>query len=51
VADVAFLEREIRPAVQYAAEPLKTSMARETMPIADALVTAVSAQVARWPAE
>ncbi|HUH08737.1 MAG TPA: site-specific integrase [Egibacteraceae bacterium] len=50
VADVAFLEREIRPAVEYPAEPLKTDMSRTAVPIADALVEAIAGQVERWPA-
>jgi integrase len=49
LGDVNFLRREIHPAVQWPAEPLKTQMARETIPIADALVAQISAQVARWP--
>jgi integrase len=49
--DVNFLRREIHPAVQWPAEPLKTPMAREVIPIADALVAEISAQVARWPDE
>lgn len=36
--DVAFAEREIRPAVQYPAEPLKTEMSRTAIPIPDELV-------------
>ncbi|MEV6651203.1 site-specific integrase [Streptomyces sp. NPDC051219] len=36
--DVAIEEREIRPAVQYPAEPLKTEMSREAIPIPDELV-------------
>ncbi len=31
--------------------PLKTAMSRTTIPIADTLVAALAAQVARWPAE
>jgi integrase len=46
---VAFLEREIRPVVQWPAEPLKTDMRYTPVPVADGLLTAISAQVARWP--
>ena len=42
IEDVHFLRREIHPAVQYPAEPLKTEMSREAIPIADALVTELS---------
>ncbi|MFC7382858.1 site-specific integrase [Sphaerisporangium rhizosphaerae] len=45
IEDVHFLRREIAPAVQYPAEPLKTDMSRETIPIADALVTVLAQQV------
>jgi integrase len=48
---VNFLRREIHPAVQWPADPLKTAMARESIPIADALVTEISAQLARWPGQ
>jgi integrase len=51
VADVAFLHREIRPAVQYPAAPLKTATSRTPVPAADALLAAISAQVAAWPAQ
>ncbi|WP_329313358.1 site-specific integrase [Streptomyces sp. NBC_01278] len=40
-SDVAFDEREIRPAVQYPAVPLKTEMSREAVPIPDELVAAL----------
>jgi integrase len=50
VADVAFLERELRPAVQWPAQPLKTAMSKTVIPVPDALLTAISAQVASWPA-
>ncbi|MFD6939644.1 tyrosine recombinase XerC [Streptomyces goshikiensis] len=40
-SDVAFEEREIRPAVQYPAEPLKTEMSRTAIPIPDELVAAL----------
>jgi integrase len=43
--DVNFLKRDIHPAVQWPADPLKTAMARETIPIADALVAEISGQV------
>lgn len=46
VEDVDLIAREIRPAVQYPAEPLKTEMSRETIPIADALVNLLRQQVA-----
>ncbi|MEV5131670.1 site-specific integrase [Streptomyces sp. NPDC053705] len=39
--DVEFDVREIRPAVQYPAEPLKTEMSQEFIPIPDALVDAL----------
>ncbi|RST13461.1 tyrosine recombinase XerC [Streptomyces sp. WAC05950] len=39
--DVAFDEREIRPAVQYPAVPLKTEMSREAIPVPDELVAAI----------
>ena len=42
IQDVQFLKRELHPAVQYPAEPLKTDMSREVIPIPDALVTALS---------
>ncbi|PSK99752.1 integrase-like protein [Haloactinopolyspora alba] len=51
VADVVFLKREIRPAVQYPAAPLKTAMSKTTIPVSDTLVSALSQQVARWPGE
>lgn len=51
VEDVAFLAREIRPTIQYAAKPLKTDMSATPIPIADALVEAISVQVSRWPSE
>jgi len=44
--DVAFLAREIRPAVQYPAEPLKTEMSKTPLPTADSLMTEISP--ARW---
>jgi integrase len=50
VADVDFPRRELTPAVQWPAQPLKTAMSRTTVPIADTLVAAISAQVGRWPA-
>lgn len=50
VADVNFLRRELTPAVQWPALPLKTAMSRTTVPIADTLVAAISAQVAEYPA-
>ncbi|MFI5803000.1 tyrosine recombinase XerC [Streptomyces sp. NPDC051561] len=37
-ADIAFAEKEIRPAVQYPAEPLKTEMSRTAVPIPDELL-------------
>lgn len=40
-SDIAFDEREIRLAVQYPAEPLKTEMSREAVPIPDELVDAL----------
>lgn len=40
-ADVDFDAREIRPAVQYPALPLKTEMSQEAIPIPDALVAAL----------
>ncbi|MFJ7207473.1 tyrosine recombinase XerC [Streptomyces sp. NPDC098789] len=54
-ADVAFPEREIRPAVQYPAEPLKTDMSREAIPVPDELVAAIprpraGGPVTVWPA-
>lgn len=51
VGDVDFLGRVINPAVQYPAEPLKTAMSQTSIPVADALVAALSAQVARWRSE
>lgn len=50
-ADVNFLRREIKPAVQYPAKLLKTEMSQETIPIPDALVTALSVQVAGHASE
>jgi integrase len=47
--DVAFLHREIRPAVQYPAQPLKTPMSQTAIPVPSALVAHLSAQVAEWP--
>lgn len=47
--DVAFLEREIHPAVQYPAKPLKSDMAATPIPIADTLVETIAVQVERWP--
>jgi integrase len=49
--DVAFLEREIRPALQWPAEPLKTPMRRTPIPVADRLLEAISVHLARWPGE
>ncbi|MFF1413376.1 tyrosine recombinase XerC [Streptomyces sp. NPDC058289] len=46
ISDVHFLQREIKPAVQYPADPLKTEMSQETLPIPDALVKALSQVVA-----
>jgi integrase len=46
-ADVAFLQREIRPTVQYPSEPLKTDMSRTPVPVADTLLTEVSAHLAQ----
>ncbi|MFF6946142.1 tyrosine-type recombinase/integrase [Streptomyces lavendulae] len=46
IQDVRFLEREVKPAVQYPAEPLKTDMSQESIPIPDALVSALSLVVA-----
>jgi hypothetical protein len=37
--------------VQWPAQPLKTAMSRTTVPLAGTLVAAVSAQVARYPAQ
>lgn len=37
--------------VQYPAEPLKTDMSRTPIPVADTLLTELSAQLARWPAD
>jgi hypothetical protein len=39
------------PAVQWPALPLKTTMSRTTIPIADTLVAAILEQVAHYPAE
>lgn len=50
VADVAFLAREIRPAVQWTSEELKTPMRRTAVPVADTLLEVLSQHVARWPA-
>jgi len=47
--DVQWLKREIHPVVLYPAEPLKTDMRRTPVPIADALVTALSGHVAAYP--
>lgn len=49
--DVAFLEREIRPTVQYPAEKLKTKMRATTVPVSDSLIEAMSIQLEKWPAE
>lgn len=49
VEDVAFLELQLRPAVQYPAEPLKTEMSRAAVPLAESVVEALSVQVGRWP--
>jgi integrase len=46
IEDVHFLRREIKPTVQYPAQPLKTGMSQEVIPIPDALVTALSLRVA-----
>lgn len=46
VEDVDLVAREIRPAVQYPAEPLKTEMSQEAIPIADALVSLLRQQMA-----
>jgi integrase len=49
-SDVAFEERELRPAVQYPAEPLKTEMSREAIPIPDELVGLLPKPVEGEPA-
>ncbi|MFF8829121.1 tyrosine recombinase XerC [Streptomyces sp. NPDC015131] len=49
-SDVAFEEREIRPAVQYPAVPLKTEMSREAIPIPDELVGMLPKPVEGEPA-
>lgn len=51
VADVAFLEREIRPVRQYPDKPLKSETAATPLPVPDTLLEAISMQVERWPAE
>lgn len=51
VADVVFLRREIRPAVQYPAAELKTETSRTPIPVADTLLAALAEQIRRWPAE
>jgi len=49
--DVQWLKREIHPAVQYPAEPLKTDMSKTPVPIADTLVTELAEHVKTWPGE
>jgi integrase len=49
VDEVVFLAREIRPAAQWPAEPLKTPMRRTAVPVADTLLEVLAAHVARWP--
>jgi integrase len=49
VEDVAFLGREIRPAVQWPAEELKTPMRRTAIPVADTLLEVLAQHVATWP--
>ncbi|RIQ11894.1 site-specific integrase [Jiangella rhizosphaerae] len=49
--DVAWLQREIRPEVQYPAEPLKTEMSKTPIPIADGHVKALARQVELYPGE
>ncbi|MFJ7154653.1 tyrosine recombinase XerC [Streptomyces sp. NPDC101118] len=48
--DVAFEEREIRPAVQYPAEPLKTEMSRTAIPIPDELLAELPRPLGGEPA-
>lgn len=48
-ADVDHEAREIRPAVQYPAEPLKTEMSREAVPIPDALLKVLPRPVVGGP--
>jgi integrase len=48
--DVAFEEREIRPAVQYPADPLKTEMSRTAIPVPDELLAELPRQSEGGPA-
>ena len=48
VADVAFLHREIRPAVQYGDQPLKTEASRWAIPLSDSLSAALSEHIRQW---
>lgn len=50
VGDVDFMRGVVHPAVQYPAEPLKTEIARTTIPIPLSLAREFSAHVARWRA-
>jgi integrase len=51
VSDVDFMRGIITPAVQFPAEPLKTSFSRNTVPIPQPLALRLAAQVRRWPGE
>lgn len=48
VQDVHFLRREIAPAQQYPAEPLKTPASRWTIPMSDSLAEALAEHVRQW---
>ena len=48
IEDVAFLQREIRPSVQYGGEPLKTEASRWAIPISDSLTEALAEHVRLW---
>lgn len=49
--DVQWIKREIVPAVQYPAAPLKTAASRTPVPVPDQLVTALSEHVREYPGE
>ncbi len=51
ISDIDFMRGIVHPTVQYPAEPLKTETSRTAIPVPQSLVAALSAHVARWPAD
>jgi hypothetical protein len=48
-ADVDFMRGVITPTVQYPAEPLKSDMSRQAIPVPRSLALELAAHVKRWP--